>query len=183
MWTLWLALAACDDAGPTAGEGADAAPIEGAAAGPGAEAVPAPIPDAVADVAAADVAAADVAGEPGAPAMTESPLFEVLDRQVSDTEQKTQVALRVRIPGGLPAAELEARLHAAYTAALASGGFRHRAHPDAVYVFAYDTAAWSADPTGWVASLQKPAGVDTPELTLAPRALDFPPKAGMESAH
>ena len=108
----------------------------------------------------------EVEPEPIQPPPTASELLpgaRVLDEEIMDAPLKTQIALRVEIPGNTTKEQLTRYMHQLYVEQMARTGFKARPTPNAVYAFLYtEDVDWTINGAGWVGRIKKAAADDGP---------------------
>ena len=104
--------------------------------------------------------------EPPPPPPTASELLpgaRVLDEKIMDAPLKTQIELRVAIPGDTTKSQLTRYMHQLYAEQMARTGFEARPTPNAVYAFLYtEDVDWTTNGSGWVGRIAKAAADERP---------------------
>jgi hypothetical protein len=107
-----------------------------------------------------------VEAEPSQPPPTASELLpgtRVLDEEIMDAPIKTQISLRIAIPGETTKEQLTRYMHRLYIEQMARTGFKARPTPNAVYAFLYtEDVDWTINGAGWVGRIKKAAADDGP---------------------
>ena len=109
---------------------------------------------------------AEVEPEPVEPPPTATELLpgtRILDEEIMDAPLKTQISLRVAIPGNTTKEQLTRYMHQLYAEQMARTGFKARPTPNAVYAFLYtEEVDWKTNGAGWVGRIAKAAADGRP---------------------
>jgi hypothetical protein len=111
----------------------------------------------------------EVEPEPVEPPPTASELLpgtRVLYEKIMDAPLKTQIELRIAIPGNTTKEQLTRYMHQLYAEQMARTGFKARPTPNAVYAFLYtEEVDWTINGAGWVGRIAKAAADDRPTFS------------------